>query len=93
LFIGGLPNEQPELARLASPITHVDASDPPLLLLHGEQDVQMPINQSLELYSSYRQVGGKVQFFSVATAGHGGPLFFDAERLQLVTTFLASITP
>jgi acetyl esterase/lipase len=31
LFIGGLPNEQPELARLASPITHVDASDPPLL--------------------------------------------------------------
>ena len=45
LFIGGHPDDVPELARLTSPVFHVDAEDPPLYLSHGDQDPQMPINQ------------------------------------------------
>ena len=45
----GLEGELGQLAELASPVSHVDPRDPPLLLFHGDQDPQMPINQSHEL--------------------------------------------
>lgn len=41
LLLGDLPDKAPELARLASPVFHVDANDPPLLLLHGNHDQQI----------------------------------------------------
>lgn len=50
LLLGGGPEKETELARLASPIFHVDRTDPPLLSIHGDQDPQVPINQSHELH-------------------------------------------
>src|SRR5689334_10434468 len=38
LLLGGQPDAQPALARQASPVFHLGASEPPLLLLHGDQD-------------------------------------------------------
>src|SRR5207253_47677 len=49
LLLGGQPDSKSELARLASPVFHVDKSDPPLLWFHGDQDPQMPINQAHEM--------------------------------------------
>lgn len=54
-LLGGLPDEKPELARLASPVTHVHAGSPPLLLIHGDADPQMPPEQSVELQRVYEQ--------------------------------------
>jgi len=88
LLLGDLPTNAPALARLASPVFHVDAGDPPLLLLHGDQDPQMPINQSLELLGAYEQVRAPVQFEVVHGAMHGGPMFYDQDRLELVRRFL-----
>ena len=87
-LLGKLPDESPNLARLASPVFHVDAADPPLLLLHGDQDPQMPINQSHELVGAYENVGLKASFVVVHGAGHGGPRFYDREHLTLVAEFL-----
>jgi acetyl esterase/lipase len=87
-LFGGPPEEKTELARLASPLFHVDVSDPPLLLLHGDQDPQMPINQSHELHGAYKALGLDVAFEVVHGAVHGGPQFFDAERTALVNAFL-----
>jgi acetyl esterase/lipase len=87
-LLGGLPEETAALARLASPVFHVDATDPPLLILHGDQDPQMPINQSHELEGAYRSSGAVAQFAVVHGAGHGGDAFFDAARLALVAEFL-----
>ena len=56
LLLGGQPDEKPDLARLASPAAHVDAHDPPLLLIHGDADPQMPIRQSIDLQEAYKQV-------------------------------------
>lgn len=61
----------------ASPAFHVDRRDPPLLLLHGDQDPQMPINQSLELCGAYRKVKA---LEVVHGAAHGGAMFYDAWR-------------
>ncbi len=88
LFIGGRPEEVPDLARLASPVFHVDKHDPPLLLIHGDQDPQMPINQSHELHGKYLELGLTVKFEVVHGAAHGGKAFYDAKRTRLVKGFL-----
>ena len=88
LLLGGQPEEEPALARLASPVFHVDRRDPPLLLFHGDQDPQMPINQSHELCGAYQLVNAPVQFVVVHGAAHGGAVFYDAERLAVVRKFL-----
>jgi acetyl esterase/lipase len=89
LLLGGLPEAKPELARLASPVFHVDAHDPPLLLVHGDQDAQMPVNQALELEGAYTEAGCKVRLEIIHGAGHGGKVFYDAKRISLVKQFLS----
>ncbi len=88
LLLGGQPASRPELARLASPVFHVDETAPPLLLVHGDQDPQMPINQAHELQHAYEQHGRDVEFVVVHGAGHGGEAFVDSERNARVTRFL-----
>ena len=88
LLLGETPDKRPALARLASPVFHVDANDPPLLMLHGDQDPQVPINQSHELHARYKEQKLPVQFEVVHGGAHGGPLFFDARRVKLVHDFV-----
>lgn len=88
LFLGGQPDAVPELARLASPVFHVDANDPPLLILHGDQDPQMPINQSHELVAAYEAAGRPVVFKVLPGAAHGGPAFTSEASLRLMDGFL-----
>ncbi len=82
LFLGGQPESKPELARLASPIEHVDAHDPPLWLFHGDQDPQMPINQSHELQGAYERAVVPAKLQVLHNARHGGPEFFQPTLLQ-----------
>lgn len=93
LLLGGQPKEQPEVARLASPVAHVNGGDPPLLLLHGDADNQMPIEQSRELAAAYEQQQLRVQLVVIEGAGHGGPAFTDATRLELIDGFLRAHAP
>ena len=88
LLLGDRPERKAPLARLASPVFHVDAKDPPLLLIHGDQDPQMPINQSHELVGAYREAGAEVRFDVVHGGAHGGEGFYSDEQLAQVATFL-----
>ncbi len=88
LLLGGQPEKFPDLARLASPVFHIDAQDPPLLLLHGDQDPQMPINQSHELHGTYEKLGLPVVFKVMHGSAHGGPAFTVPATLDLIDTFL-----
>jgi acetyl esterase/lipase len=87
LLLGDLPKQKPELARLASPVFHVDAQDPPLYLLHGDRDPQMPINQSLQLFGVYKDAKLDVVFDPVHGAAHGGELFFAPAHQEPVVAF------
>ena len=82
LLLGGQPDEKPELAELASPISHVDQSDPPLWLIHGDADPQMPVEQSVELQEIYRKKHLPVQFDVVKGGKHGGSEFYTDQRLS-----------
>jgi len=88
LLLGAAGAERKQLTHLASPVNHVDAHDPPLMLLHGDQDPQMPINQAHELHGRYKQLGLSVQFEVVHGGAHGGRPFYQQERMQRVAAFL-----
>lgn len=87
-LLGGAPDEVGAIARLASPVFHVDQRDPPLRLLHGDQDIQMPINQAHELQGAYEAAGLDAELDVVHGAGHGGGAFFDEVRWGRTAAFL-----
>ncbi len=90
-LLGALPEQTPELATLASPVAHVDRQDPPLQLLHGDRDLQMPINQAHELQGAYEKLGLDVGFRVVHGAAHGGEVFYSPPHLKPVLEFLARV--
>lgn len=79
-----------DLARLASPVYHVDKNDPPLLWFHGDQDPQMPIAQAHELVGAYKKHSLPVTFEVVYGGQHGGKMFYTPEQLDQVAAFLDS---
>jgi dipeptidyl aminopeptidase/acylaminoacyl peptidase len=87
-LLGAAPKDNEPLARLASPVFQLDRNDPPLLLLHGDQDPQMPINQSHELEGAYKAHGLAADFIVVHGAAHGGDAFYSPENVERVATFL-----
>ncbi len=89
-LLGAAPKDAEPLARLASPVFQVDRDDPPLLLFHGDQDPQMPINQSHELEGAYEQQGLDVELVVVHGAAHWGNAFYSADNVQRVVTFLSA---
>jgi acetyl esterase/lipase len=91
LLLRGQPDEKPGLARLASPVFHLDPRDPPVLLLHGDADPQMPPAQSAEFAAACRRIGLPVEHLVLPGAGHGGPEFSEPEHLRRVTRFLKSL--
>lgn len=88
LLLGSQPEDNVPLSKLASPVFHVDKNDPPLLLVHGDQDPQVPINQSHELHGKYKELNLPVQFHVIHGGAHGGKEFYDALRLDLIVKFL-----
>jgi len=87
-LLGGAVSKNLELARLASPATHVDAEDPPLLIFHGENDQVVQPSQSTHLAEIYRKHGLEVKLNILPGKGHGWPAPSPGEREQ-VLQFLA----
>lgn len=55
---------------LLSPITHVTAGAPPFLLIHGEADTLVPVDQSIRLAKALTDVGVDVTLVTVPGADH-----------------------
>jgi len=88
LLLGGLPDAKPALAKAASPVNYVDRTDPPLLIFHGDQDPQMPINQSHEIHGAYEKLAMDVTFTVLHGAKHGGTEFYTGTIQAQAVTFL-----
>ena len=87
-LLGVAPDQAPALAKLASPIFHVDRNAPPILLLHGDQDTQMPLNQVYEMQWAYEQAGLHAEVLILHGVDHdAGPFFRDAP-VERVAKFL-----
>lgn len=60
----------PERARSASPVTYVNADAPPFLLIHGTDDVPVPLEQSSLLHAALLAAGAQSELVTVEGAGH-----------------------
>ncbi|MEU7847954.1 alpha/beta hydrolase [Micromonospora parva] len=70
LLIGAPLAGNPELGRAASPITYVTGQAPPMLLVHGEEDLVVPVGQSEELAAALTAAGAQVELSVVRSADH-----------------------
>lgn len=66
---------------------------PPILLLHGTEDPQVDIEQSRTLYGQLCSAGKSVDFYELAGCGHGGPVFWTPEILDLIEGFIRRQAP
>ena len=67
---GGRPHEEPQWYLDHSPIMHVEKVDTPVLLLHGEADIRVPISQSEEYYVALKRSGKTVDFVRFPGCSH-----------------------
>jgi dipeptidyl aminopeptidase/acylaminoacyl peptidase len=70
LGLGGTPDEKPELYRERSPLALVDAATAPLLLVHGERDRRVPVDQSERLFAAATRAGCRCELLSLPGVGH-----------------------
>jgi dipeptidyl aminopeptidase/acylaminoacyl peptidase len=65
------PLDLVDLYRERSPLTFADRIAAPLLVLHGDADPVVPIEQSLRLVEDIRSSGGDIEFHVMQGEGHG----------------------
>jgi acetyl esterase/lipase len=91
LMLGASAAQDPEKARLASPVTHVRGDAPPFLLLHGDADLLVPAQQSRRLHDALQAAGASATLELVAGYNHmfaGMPDVQLEALLERTTTFL-----
>lgn len=69
-LLGSAPAADEELARAASPVSHVSEDSPAFLLLHGTDDTLVPSRQSVRLAEALREAGAPVELRLVDGAQH-----------------------
>jgi acetyl esterase/lipase len=76
-FLGGSVEQNRAKAIAASPTTYVSKDDPPFLIIHGENDMTIPVSQSEVLASKLKAAGVQVILIAAEGRGHGvgGPAF------------------
>ncbi len=60
-----------EIGKQISPINHVSSDDPPTLLIHGDKDFLVPIQQAEILVAKLKEVGVPAELVVKKGAGHG----------------------
>jgi len=77
-----------DMVDLASPVLQVSDNSPPLLLMHGLQDNQVPVNQALELQAAYQARGRHVEVRWIPQGQHGSGEYFRSPYIEQVADFL-----
>lgn len=70
-----------EIGQQISPITHVSADDPPTLIIHGDADKLVPIQQATMLLDKLKAAGVETRLETKAGAEHGWPKLSDDMKL------------
>jgi acetyl esterase/lipase len=74
-FLGATPEEKPETAARASPVTHVTKGDAPILSFQGTSDQFVPATQAVKLAEAQTRAGvpGRVELLVAARHGFETP--------------------
>ncbi len=69
-LLGCLETCDADMVHRASPITYVNANTPPFLLIHGDEDSQVPVAQSHAMEAKLRAAGVPVQAIYIPSVDH-----------------------
>ncbi len=90
LLVGGRVKDNIELSKKASPVYQdLTKKLPPFLIIHGDSDKIVHINQSIEMYKALRENGQNVIFYKVAGADHGTGIW-NPQVLKITEQFLSA---
>ena len=67
------PEKLRAIAREISPVTHVSPDDPPTLIIHGDADQLVPLQQSELMVEKLKAAGVEAKLIIKPGAGHGWP--------------------
>ncbi len=70
-FLGGTQEEKAEEYKRASPVTHVSGDDPPVLMIHGDKDKTVDLQQSRIMLEALEKAKVPADLVVVKNAGHG----------------------
>jgi acetyl esterase/lipase len=70
MLLGGPIEQRREDCARASPISHLTANAPPMLILHGQADPYVPHHQSELLFAAAVAHGSPATFYSIPDTGH-----------------------
>ncbi|MEO8063801.1 MAG: alpha/beta hydrolase [Pseudomonadota bacterium] len=76
----------------ASPITHVDANSPPVLLLHGDADVLVPIAQSEAMERALSAAGVPARLVRIPGGVHGADFGAARRRADWPDYYAATVS-
>jgi acetyl esterase/lipase len=65
------PERLTEISRQISPVYHVTPDDPPTLIIHGDQDKLVPLQQSESIVEKLKKAGIETKLVVKKGAGHG----------------------
>jgi len=60
-----------DLLREISPITHISRDDPPTLIIHGDKDPLVPLQQSERMVAKLKEAGVPAELIVKKDCGHG----------------------
>lgn len=79
-LIGAPLKEAPERVQLANPIAYIDGTEPPFLIIHGDEDDVVPLAQSEILQEALIAAGVDSELVVIEEGGHGFGGDFYTER-------------
>jgi acetyl esterase/lipase len=83
-FPGAPVTSDPAKALAASPVGHIDGSEPPFLIFHGSADTHVSPWQSEQLYKALKAKGVSAEYVLVEGAQHGDLTWFQAPIIERV---------
>jgi arylsulfatase len=92
-LLGGIVRDRADLAKQASALHQVSPGDAAFLILHGDADPMVPLEQSQRLHAALQAAGVSSTLRVIPGAGHGGKAFDTPEIHEAVLTFLRETHP
>lgn len=69
-FLGGSLTEKHEQAVAASPLTYITAKSPPFLIVHGDHDPLVAVDQAWMLFHAMRAAEARVELWIIPNGSH-----------------------
>jgi len=87
-LLGGGADQKVDLAKQASAAFHATQDDPPFLVIHGDKDTTVYLDQSERIQEVYKQAGLPLELIVVEGGKHGGDAYYQGELRERAIEFI-----